>query len=610
MILRNRMMLGVAVLVGWLGFASGASAQFPSERYRKVTAEQMETKALKMPTDAGEGRVLTSDESGNAAWLRPIEPPDVGWHKTDDGNNITSLYRRLVVGGPEIGDERLLVQGYSGEDYVGDLIEPSYANQDGTWCFASSGVASKSFDNSMNSVWMPTDEAPWVALRFMDGSKQVNWITLHKYRDDDGQGVIRFPWDEFAAWGSNNSTNGVDGDWTPISPTFTIQHVSERSHSYDFSENRSSFEWIKLAGARSTQPAKLWLHEVEAFTFAPTPARRFFVDAEGNPGTDGTMSAATVQVTSGTQTAWFDADDVARWLSLQDGITTETDPVFMDSAASAISGQDIEAWNSFVVNNAWLTHPNYPTEVLTFRSLNLSRGFGSDNRLLVQGYREAGWSSNLALDLASLDPQIRDQHLFTNLPVYQNPHYAMFDHRVDTIWTYYNQPMGISYWIAYKFDVPTQVNRVRHYKYGGWGNPWPSFTVWGSNDSTNGANGAWTQLSGELLLGTTFDAVTNCDFLENTRRFLWVKIVGSPKTKVEGIGVREIEFESFESAPDKRFWVDAHGNPGTDGFMSVGSVRFDALDSSPDDPAPGTAFFDNLSRKLRVWDGSTWQDAW
>ena len=137
MILRNRMMLGVAVLIGWLGFASGPSAQFPSERYRKVTAEQVEPKALKMPPDAGEGRVLTSDESGNAAWRRPIDPPDVGWHKTDDGNNITSLYRRLVVGGLEIGDERLLVQGYSGEDYVGDLIEPSYANQDGTWCFAS-----------------------------------------------------------------------------------------------------------------------------------------------------------------------------------------------------------------------------------------------------------------------------------------------------------------------------------------------------------------------------------------------------------------------------------------------------------------------------------------
>ena len=42
MILRNRMMLGIAVLVGWLGFESGASAQFPSERYRKITAEQVD----------------------------------------------------------------------------------------------------------------------------------------------------------------------------------------------------------------------------------------------------------------------------------------------------------------------------------------------------------------------------------------------------------------------------------------------------------------------------------------------------------------------------------------------------------------------------------------
>ena len=94
------------------------------------------------------------------------------------------------------------------------------------------------------------------------------------------------------------------------------------------------------------------------------------------------------------------------------------------------------------------------------------------------------------------------------------------------------------------------------------------------------------------------------------RKFLWIKLIGEPHTISENAGIREIEFESFQPPPDNRFWVDAHGNPGTDGFMSVGSIRFEALDSVPDDPAPGTAYFDNLSRKLRVWDGSTWQNAW
>ena len=291
------------------------------------------------------------------------------------------------------------------------------------------------------------------------------------------------------------------------------------------------------------------------------PAQRF-----------GKVTADSLALTSGTQVTTVAAPDVARWNSLQSGIREELDPVFSTSAAGAITGTDVAAWNSFVVNNAWLTNVLYPAEALTLRSLNLSRNFGTPHRLLVQGYHDAAWSGNLTLNLGSgSSAEIRAAHLFSNLPIYQTPYYMMLDHDTGNVWWVFTEPAG-SYFLAYKFDVPTQVNRVRHYKYGGWGNPWPSFTVWGSDDSTGGDDGHWTQISGSFTLSSNMEAVNTCDFAQNTRSFLWVKLVGAPQTVVENAGVSEIEFESYQPAPDKRFWVDARGNPGTDGTMTAAAL--------------------------------------
>lgn len=37
---------------------------------------------------------------------------------------------------------------------------------------------------------------------------------------------------------------------------------------------------------------------------------------------------------------------------------------------------------------------------------------------------------------------------------------------------------------------------------------------------------------------------------------------------------------------------------------------FQNADAEPVDPVPGQAYFDTVTDKLRVWDGTTWQNAW
>ena len=241
---------------------------------------------------------------------------------------------------------------------------------------------------------------------------------------------------------------------------------------------------------------------VPGVVLAQYPAQRF------GKVTASQIETGSLALTSGTQATTVTAPDVARWNNMKSGIATESDPVFGASTAGAITGADVAAWNSFVMSNAWLTNALYPGEVLTQRTLNLSRLFGTSNRLLVQGFADAAWSGNITPNLGTgSTDQLRAAHLFTNLTLYQTPHYNMLDHSTASLWTVSTQPAA-SYWLACKFDAPTQINRVRHYKYGGWGNPWPSFTVWGSDDSTNGQDGHWTQLAGPFTLGTGMDAVT------------------------------------------------------------------------------------------------------
>jgi hypothetical protein len=164
-------------------------------------------------------------------------------------------------------------------------------------------------------------------------------------------------------------------------------------------------------------------------------------------------------------------------------------------------------------------------------------------------------------------------------------------------------------WIAYKnpSGLARVVNRVSFYQ-GGYWVPFDTFQVLGSNDSTNGGDGTWTLLGGPFLAhnGAGWE---NYDLPTNTAAFKWHKITGS----VADLSSRltyEIRFSTYSPAPDKKFVVDAHGNPCTDGSMTAGSYCFTPLPVAPESPNTGTAYFDSPSRKLRVWDGTAWQDAW
>jgi len=45
-------------------------------------------------------------------------------------------------------------------------------------------------------------------------------------------------------------------------------------------------------------------------------------------------------------------------------------------------------------------------------------------------------------------------------------------------------------------------------------------------------------------------------------------------------------------------------------IKSEGSVVFIPLNSPPNNPTLGETYFDNILKKLRVWDGTTWQNCW
>lgn len=563
-----RLNIGLLAIMLELGVlsCSPALAQFPAQRFGKVTAAQLETTTLTLKNGAASGKVMTSDASGNGSWQSPAGPVDVGWRATSDGNNISSLYRQVVVGGPAVGAERLLVQGFLGWGYGADLT-----NSDVAASYASSAIASKAFDNSLGDVWMPTDPAPWVALKFNSGPKQVSRVTLYKYRDDAGQGIVRFPWDQFTVYGSSNSTNGADGTWTAISPVFTIQHLSESSHSYDFQENAQAFSWLKLAGTRSTQAGNLWLHEVEAFTYAPAPAKRFWVDAQGNPGSDGRLTAAALELTT-------------------------------NALTQSITQQDVRNWNTNLA--AWT--PLEDGAALTAKQARVALGATAigPERLLVQGFLPtSAYNPFSERALSSYDDRV---YVFTSSNWYTSKPWPVFDGLTTGEWW---RPSTGAQWIAYKnpSGLARAVNRVSFYQEGFWV-PLDTFQVLGSNDSTNGADGTWTLLGGPFLArnGSGWE---HYDLPGNTAAFKWHKLSGS----VADLSSRltyEIRFSTYSPALDKKFFVDARGNPATDGAMTAGSYRFTPLSAAPDSPTTGTAYFDSPTRKLRVWDGSAWQSAW
>jgi hypothetical protein len=162
-------------------------------------------------------------------------------------------------------------------------------------------------------------------------------------------------------------------------------------------------------------------------------------------------------------------------------------------------------------------------------------------------------------------------------------------------------------WIVCKCPTGIKIrpNKVKLFR-----TPWASVEIFGSDDTTNGADGTWTKIAGPLGPMTVSTNNYEYEFKNNENSYRAIKVAGPVISETTWNATYEIEFYEYGPTPAKKFYVDEQGNPGTDGLVTAGSLRLTPLDAAPASPQPGTAYFDNPSRKLRVWDGAAWQDAW
>lgn len=168
-----------------------------------------------------------------------------------------------------------------------------------------------------------------------------------------------------------------------------------------------------------------------------------------------------------------------------------------------------------------------------------------------------------------------------------------------------------------KLPLASVVNRLAIYKTGYSGTlAFNNMMVYGSSDSTNGSDGNWTVIAGPFTPTTAQRNLSNVwvnwDFLSNAAPYKWIRLEGDYNAAyASGFDYwTELRWFSYQTPLANATWVDGQGNLGTDGRLTTGWMRFTPLAAAPDTPTTGTAYFDNPTRKLRVWDGSAWQNAW
>jgi hypothetical protein len=61
-------MLAIIMELGLLSCSGVVMAQYPAQRFGKVTASQVETTTLTLRSGSAAGRILASDVSGNGLW--------------------------------------------------------------------------------------------------------------------------------------------------------------------------------------------------------------------------------------------------------------------------------------------------------------------------------------------------------------------------------------------------------------------------------------------------------------------------------------------------------------------------------------------------------------
>ena len=104
-------------------------------------------------------------------------------------------------------------------------------------------------------------------------------------------------------------------------------------------------------------------------------------------------------------------------------------------------------------------------------------------------------------------------------------------------------------WIAYKFSSPKKIQRVemltREYYAGGRG--FKNFKIQGSNDSTNGKDGTWT----DLAVGLSCSGEEKWDVFnfDNTQAYETIRIIGKSLESSGCVSIGEIKMMETQSGP-------------------------------------------------------------
>jgi hypothetical protein len=72
-------------------------------------------------------------------------------------------------------------------------------------------------------------------------------------------------------------------------------------------------------------------------------------------------------------------------------------------------------------------------------------------------------------------------------------------------------------------------------------------------------------------------------------------------------------FSSTSQGTKLEFWTTKNGTSNRLKRLTIsdsGSLIFEPLSSAPSNPVKGETYFDNTLNKLRVWDGTAWQNCW
>lgn len=250
--------------------------------------------------------------------------------------------------------------------------------------------------------------------------------------------------------------------------------------------------------------------------------------------------------------------------------------------------------------------------------LNVGRQSAGSEMLFVQGY-------SASMNWVDVSPTmtVKDLSVANSLPCNQSDYLWMVMDGVaqpsqNTGLIHGALPSGrTGIRINTKMPVASVVNRLAIYKTGWSGTlAFDNMMIYGSNDSTTGADGAWTQLAGPFTptaaQRASADVWVNWDFLSNSASYKWIRLEGDYNASY-GAGYdywTELRWYSYQTPPESATWVDAQGNPATNGRMTAGTLRLTPLAAAPASPTTGTMYFDNPLRKLRVWDGAAWQSAW